>query len=348
MQGKGRFSRNLRKNPSATCNGAIQRLAVWMMFGTAFFFYHFAFFGAESLNVSVLPLEKTDPTSRRGFFSGVHYREFGLNDIATVPPKKSIFIYVYEQNANTGSNVWSQMMRTAEMRTQGTGPVGVPSLQRFECNGSRLENSISLAVEEFNKSVFTICSIRRMSVPRNVIIHPISSFNLDRDILTAAYMEEKNLPLEKVDKSGESWKEFKAGYSAFSSLDFMGYSSSQDAELTSEACPLSNDTQGIVNGAVADTFLPISMDLPCISKKLLSFHLKLEIDEPITANAHSGKRGEGIDSDKGCVEDALVYGLTAKMLKMYDGTKLSQADDWRELARRMERDCSGITLQATL
>lgn len=90
------------------------------------------------------------------------------------------------------------------------------------------------------------------------------------------------------------------------------------------------------------------MDLPCISKKLLSFHLRLEIKEPIAANAHSGKGGESFDIDKGCVDDALVHGLTAKLLKMYDGTNLSKADDWREYARRMERDCSGITLQAPL
>lgn len=128
----------------------------------------------------------------------------------------------------------------------------------------------------------------------------------------------------------------------------MGYTSSHDIDLRNEKCPLSNRTQGLINAAVQDTFLPITMDLPCISKKMLSFHLKLEIEEPITANAHAGTGGEKMDSDKGCVDDALVQGLTAKLLKMYDGTNLSKVDDWREYSRRVERDCSGITIRHPL
>lgn len=128
----------------------------------------------------------------------------------------------------------------------------------------------------------------------------------------------------------------------------MGYASSRDPELPSEGCPLSGRTKGLVDAAVHDTFLPITLDLPCISKKLLSFHLRLNIDEATTANAHSGEGGEGVDDVKGCVDDALAYGMTAKLLKMYDGTNLSKVQNWREFARRTERDCSGIVLQKSL
>lgn len=216
--GKGRFSRNYSKKSPATCDGAFQRLAVWMMLGTALFYCHFAFFDADSLDGAAIPLEKKLQRQERGFFSGVHYREFGLNDAATVPPKKSTILYVYEQNARTKSDAWSRLMKAAEMRTQDARPDGVSAAQRMVCNGSRLENSILLAAEVFDTSVLAICAVRRMSIPRNVVVHPISSFNLDRDLLTTAYMEEKNLPYEKVNKSGNSWMEFKAEYSALSSL----------------------------------------------------------------------------------------------------------------------------------
>lgn len=53
-----------------------------------------------------------------------------------------------------------------------------------------------------NTSVLTICPVRRMSIPWNVFVHQISSLNLNRDALTAAYVENYEVPLENIDKLG--------------------------------------------------------------------------------------------------------------------------------------------------
>lgn len=218
-QAKNRFPRTKARDSPGPCYTTARRLSVWLVLGTAVFFFNFAFFGAETLDGSAFQNEKMRPKSHRGFFSGVHYREFGLNDVATVPPKKATFLYVYEKNIHTRSAEWARMMANAELRTQEIESVADSAIRRVICNGSRLENSILLASQNFNTSVFTICAVRRMSLPRNVQIHPISSFNLDRDIVTAAFMEEKSVSFEKVNKSRRTWAEFKKGFPALSSLD---------------------------------------------------------------------------------------------------------------------------------
>lgn len=324
------------KHPHVPAASLFRRLVIWLTLGTVLFLCHFALSGSEAHKGTFLTETQEHPAPQ-GFFSGVNYREFGVNDVVTVAPEKKSIVYIYERNIDTGSAQWADMMTSANSEWK-----------KVECKKLRSENSMRVALDTFDSDIFMACSTRRMSIPRGQEVRFISSFNMERDIVMSAFMEENRLSADKVDKNATSYVDFRKKFKILRSLDYMGYTNSYEEEFQKEQCPMSNHTQALVSSAVNDTFLPVSLDLPCISTKLMDLLLGLEITHDVKAKAHIGQEQEDFDPELSCVDDELTYRFTTKLLKMYDGSDLTKIADWRGEARRSERECAGIVLPPQL
>jgi hypothetical protein len=239
--------------------------------------------------------------------------------------------YIYEKNMKTGSSSWVYMLLQAE-----------GDLEEIPCMTSTSLNALTVDTHALGtRDGLIACHTRRMSVPRRVHnVRFIASFNLEKDLVLSAYMQRKNLTIDKVDFNGTDYQHHKNTFRVLWSLDYMGYSNSYDGAFQDEKwCPISQHVQDLVNVAVEDTYLPISHDLPCISKLLLKEMVGLDVLDEVTVNV----RGDGTkmpwEMDLSCVDIALSQGFTFKLLHLYDGTNLSLVEDWRGEARRVEETC---------
>lgn len=90
--------------------------------------------------------------------------------------------------------------------------------------------------------------------------------------------------------------------------------------------------------AVDDSFLPITHDLPCISKKLLVDKIGIKVKETLTLNVRNGEKKQQW-LDLSCADMELSKRMTQKMLNMYDGTDMEMDGEWISFARAKEADC---------
>lgn len=95
-----------------------------------------------------------------------------------------------------------------------------------------------------------------------------------------------------------------------------------------------------------DTFLPITRDLPCISRTLLQKEVDLVLKKEMRLNVRNGgaKQPNWV-LEKSCVHIEISRRLTQKMLRMYDRTEMDEGDGWHERARAKDEEC-GKWLQA--
>lgn len=120
----------------------------------------------------------------------------------------------------------------------------------------------------------------------------------------------------------------------------MGYSNFKDRAFRPHiVCPLSQEMKDVVRIAAGDTFLPISHDLPCMSKVLIRKMVGLEIGETLHLNVRGNGKPAKWEHDLSCFDVEMSKAMTTKMAKLYDGTDLSDNYYWREGAKRIERKC---------
>lgn len=212
------------------------------------------------------------------------------------------------------------------------------------CKSSNLLNALQVSNYELkDRDAFMACHARRMSFSRKSNVRIISSFTLDKDLIISAYMQRKNLTIDEVDRSGSDYKKHKKGFKISWGLDYMGYSNFRDAAFKGEErCPITDSMNQVVEIAVEDTYLPISHDLPCISRKLLKEMIGLDISEELKLNVRNGRKKTEWEMELSCIDIAISKGMTVKLVKLYDGTDLNVAD-WRSGARRAEERCVAKT-----
>lgn len=107
-------------------------------------------------------------------------------------------------------------------------------------------------------------------------------------------------------------------------------------------CPITSEMQQLVDIAVEDTYLPISHDLPCISRHLLKEMVGLDIQVALRRNVRNGG-GNGdvqLQTNISCVDSAIARAMALKIVRLYDGTDLSVSNDWIEDARFVEARCA--------
>lgn len=185
------------------------------------------------------------------------------------------------------------------------------------------------------------CHMRRMSISRKANVRIISSFNLDKDVVVSSFMQKQNLTIDQVDRLGSDYKKHKEGFRINWALDYMGYSSHFDKAFAVErTCPISDSMNQVVEIAVEDTYLPISHDLPCMSKKLLRDMVGLEILEELKLNVRNGREKVEWEMDVSCVDFALAKAMATKLVKLFDGTDLTSVENWQEGARLVEERCT--------
>lgn len=63
-----------------------------------------------------------------------------------------------------------------------------------------------------DRDALMVCHIRRMSVSRERPARIISSFNLEKDMVISAFMEQKNLTIEQVDRNSTLFLDFREGF----------------------------------------------------------------------------------------------------------------------------------------
>jgi hypothetical protein len=238
-------------------------------------------------------------------------------------------IYMYEKNMKTGSSSWTAMLREAK------GDVLVR-----ECRPTTVLNALQVYNRKFSSDVLIPCHTRRMSIPRSADVRIITSFNLEKDMVTSAFLQRTNRTIDELDRTSEEYISHKRNFNILWSLDYMGYTARKDSALEGERCPVSPMVKDIISVAVMDTYLPISHDLPCISHTLLERMVGIEILSEVKLNVRNGKETPVWELEKSCVDIELTKGLTVKLLDLYDGTQLDISGDWRNEARQSEMKCS--------
>jgi hypothetical protein len=246
-------------------------------------------------------------------------------------------LYVYEKNMKTGSTSWDVMIREAEGKVDVT-----------ECRSSILENAIRvIGLANLKRDTIVSCHTRRMSIPRSVNVRIITSFNLEKDMLTSAFLQWKNLTIAEFDRSGDEYSTFKNNFQICWSLIYMGYAENDDDVIRSATCPLSSALLGMIDIAIMDTYLPISHDLPCISRRLLLDMVGLKVKSEMRLNVRNGISNPTWEHDKSCVDVEITKRLTQKMLALFDGTSLDLTRDWRAHARAKDDECSILSRKRT-
>lgn len=121
----------------------------------------------------------------------------------------------------------------------------------------------------------------------------------------------------------------------------MGYSSYKDPAYNAlVTCPITSEMQQVVDIAVEDTYLPISHDLPCISRKLLREMVGLDIQTTLMRNVRAGgDEPVKLEPRISCIDVAMARAMTVKIIRLFDGRDLSMSSAWREEARRAEEQC---------
>lgn len=101
--------------------------------------------------------------------------------------------------------------------------------------------------------------------------------------------------------------------------------------------------QQLVDILVEDTFLPISHDLPCMSRILLQKMVGLDVNNDYKLNV---RNPEGItllntDVDLSCIDVAISRAMALKMVRLFEETNLDEhfSEDWRARALSAEEKC---------
>jgi hypothetical protein len=254
------------------------------------------------------------------------------NDFPTRREQNTGTIFLYEKNMKTGSTSWDEMIREAEGRVDVT-----------DCRLTNLQNAVRvLDLAKEARDVIISCHTRRMSIPRSMDVKIITSFNLEKDMLISAFLQTKNITIAELDRSRDEYSAFKSDFEICWSLVYMGYVENDDYLIQSATCPLSEPLSEIIDIAVMDTHIPISHDLPCISRRLLKEMVGLEINSEKRLNVRNGVLTSAWEEDKSCVDIELTKRLTRKMLRLYDGSRLDLTHNWRARARAKENECKHL------
>lgn len=119
----------------------------------------------------------------------------------------------------------------------------------------------------------------------------------------------------------------------------MGYTNFKDQDIEPHiVCPLTREMIHLIHIATADTYLPVSHDLPCMSRVLLRSMVGLEVGDTLFLNVR-GKGKPSWDMELSCFDVEIAKAMTAKMAMLYDGTDLSGVYEWRQSAKEMEQRC---------
>lgn len=111
-------------------------------------------------------------------------------------------LYIYEKNMKSGSTSWSQMLSDAGK-----------DLDILPCWETNLLNALEANSYKLgDRDALMVCHVRRMSLSRERPARIISSFNLEKDMVISAFMEQKNLTIEQVDKNSTVFQDFKEGF----------------------------------------------------------------------------------------------------------------------------------------
>lgn len=111
-------------------------------------------------------------------------------------------LYIYEKNMKSGSTSWSAMLAAA-----------ATEWDTLPCWETSLLNALEANSHEItDRDALMVCHIRRMSLSRERPARIISSFNLEKDMVISAYMEQKNLTIELVDKNSTDFLKFMEGF----------------------------------------------------------------------------------------------------------------------------------------
>jgi hypothetical protein len=151
--------------------------------------------GARILFVSVLLLTgnvlRGGDLTNASFISGRNVPELlrpslraspnNSDDLPTRVEKNMGTIFVYEKYMKIGSTSWDAMIREAE------GNVDVT-----DCRSTTLQNAIrGMDLTNEGRDAIIFCHTRRMSIPRSLDVKIITSFNLEKDMLTSAFLQTK-------------------------------------------------------------------------------------------------------------------------------------------------------------
>lgn len=121
----------------------------------------------------------------------------------------------------------------------------------------------------------------------------------------------------------------------------MGYSNFKDRAFRPHTvCPLSDEMRDVIRIAANDTYLPISHDLPCLSKVLLQEMVGLEIGKTLHLNVRGNGKPAKWEMDLSCFDIEISKAMTSKMVMLYDATDLSDNYYWRQSAKRIDRRCA--------
>lgn len=209
------------------------------------------------------------------------------------------------------------------------------------CKGTAILNTLTVNKYELkDRDAVMPCRVRRTSISRNANVRFISSFNLDKEITLRLFMQQNNLTSSQLNRSSSEYQTRGKLLRPRWALDQMGYSGPSPLFDSSQACPISEAMRTTVGVAVEDTYLPISHDLSCMSRKMLKDMVGLEVLEELKLNLRSGRKEVEWDMDVSCIDIAIAKAMTVKLVYLFDGTDLSSAKDWRERARRIEASCA--------
>lgn len=130
---------------------------------------------------------------------------------SSAPPRGRLF--VYEKNMKTGSTSWDVMLRG-----------GGGGLKVSDCEKSLVENSLNVprfAARSAGRDALVSCHVRRMAIPRTTDARILTSFNLEKDMVLSAYLQEKNLTAATYDRMSDDFVRFKREFRIFWALIYM-------------------------------------------------------------------------------------------------------------------------------
>lgn len=111
-------------------------------------------------------------------------------------------------------------------------------------------------------------------------------------------------------------------------------------------CPISSTMQQFVDIAAEDTFLPISHDLPCVSRKLLWNIAGIDVMDGVPRlNVRDSNSSRPLtqekETDLSCIDEALAKALALKLVRLFEGRDSLDIPpgDWKSVVRGVEEKC---------